>query len=154
MLRFVDQVIVPYFQDARKTHGLPADHKGLVIFDVFTAHLCVSLRQKLEENNLKIVYVPAGCTGELQPLDLTVNSFFKTRTKNSFNDWYYWYSAEVSKQLNEGKSISELKVDLNIKQLKPIHAGWIVDAVQHLATSPDIKKGFELAGISDAIKDQ
>ena len=50
---------------------LPEDQTALAIFDVFAAHQCGSVLEKLQSNNIYQVFVPAGCTGELQPLDVT-----------------------------------------------------------------------------------
>ena len=69
-LKHIDKIIVPYFSNARKIRGLPAEHKGLVIFDVFKAHTSESVLQKLKDNNLAYVFVPGNCTGQLQPLEL------------------------------------------------------------------------------------
>ena len=46
------------------------------------------------------MFIPAGCTGELQPLDLTVNSLFKAAMKAHFS---HWYSAEVNEALEQGQ---------------------------------------------------
>lgn len=55
---------------------------ALAIFDVFTAHCCSSVRTKLQTHNIHQVFIPAGCTGELQPLDVGVNQEFKQLMKN------------------------------------------------------------------------
>ena len=40
------------------------------------------------------VFVPANCTGELQPMDLSVNKSVKDFLKVQFQEWY---AAEVLK---------------------------------------------------------
>ena len=81
MLRYVDTVLLPYIQATRSNLSLPPDYPGLAIFDIFAAHRCESLLEKLRANNIRVVYIPAGCTGELQPLDLTVNEAYKAELK-------------------------------------------------------------------------
>ena len=56
--RFVDKVIVPYFEKERDTLGLPATQKVVLIFDVFAAHRVESVLVKLEQNNIIVIFVP------------------------------------------------------------------------------------------------
>ena len=60
--------------------------------------------------------MPAGCTGELQLLDLSVNEGFKAAMKCSFSRWY---ADEVRQAL---VSLDNLKVDLRASLIKPLHA--------------------------------
>jgi hypothetical protein len=77
MLRYLEVVIVPYVEATRQSLGLKPDHCALAIFDVFAAHRCHSVLEALSDNHIKYTFVPASCTGELQPLDLTFNAAFK-----------------------------------------------------------------------------
>ena len=111
MLRFVDNVIFPYVQETRQAMGLSEDQKALVILDVFKAHLCESLKEKLTDKNILHVYVPAGCTGELQPLDLSFNQPLKTLMKELFT---HWYADQISDQLSKGVQLDAIKIDQRI----------------------------------------
>ena len=42
---------------------------GGKFFDVFAAHRTDSFKDMLDDSDFKIIFVPASCTGELQPLD-------------------------------------------------------------------------------------
>ena len=68
MLEYVDQVLVPYISHMRQELELADDHCALVIFDFFRNHCCDLFLKKLSSHNTHQVFVPAGCTGELQPL--------------------------------------------------------------------------------------
>ena len=87
MLEYINKVIVPYVVETQKRLQTEDDHPILVIFDMFTAHCCNSVLAKLQSNNIHQVFVPAGCTGELQPLDVGVNQDFKELMKNFFGRW-------------------------------------------------------------------
>ena len=50
--------------------------------------------------------MPAGCTGELQALDLSVTEELKAVMKSSF---YCWYANEVKQALDQGASLENLK---------------------------------------------
>ena len=92
MLEYIDQVLVPYVSHTRQKPELADDHPALTIFDVFRAHHCDYFLRILHTHNIHEVFVPAGCTGELQPLNLCVNEEFKAAMKSSF---FRWYADEV-----------------------------------------------------------
>ena len=64
------------------------------------------------------MFVSAGCTGELQPLDVGVNQDFKNLMKNSFARWY---AEEVRQAMRHGDTIDDIKVDLRASLIKSLH---------------------------------
>ncbi|KAI8502450.1 hypothetical protein Bbelb_200380 [Branchiostoma belcheri] len=66
MQRYVDTIITPYMEAQRDRLDLEKDQKGLAIFDVYSV-LSRPVIAKLREANVIPVFVPASCTGELQP---------------------------------------------------------------------------------------
>ena len=77
MIEYLEKVIIPYVVETRERLDLADDHPALAIFDVFSAYHCNSVLAKLKSHNIHQVFVPASCTGELQPLDVGVNQDFK-----------------------------------------------------------------------------
>ena len=89
--------------------------------------------------------MPAGCTGELQPLDLSVNEDFKLLMKGSFSRWY---ADKVKKALNQDVTLQDLKVDLRASLIKPLHASWLMTAMSTMQDRSDILlRGYEKSGI-------
>ena len=64
------------------------EQTALVIFDKFRGQLTTNVIQALEDHNIQSVFVPAGCTDQLQPLDLTVNKIAKSFLRQEFQQWY------------------------------------------------------------------
>ena len=64
----------------------------------------------------EFIYVPAGCTGDLQPLDLSVNDEYKKILKSKFINYY----ASVIES-SEDDDLSTFKLSASL--LKPLHAG-------------------------------
>ena len=85
MLEFIDKVIVPYVTQTREKLQLASDQPALALFDIFKADRCESLLEKQHQHHIHQVFIPAGCTGELQPLNLTVNSLCKASMKAHFS---------------------------------------------------------------------
>ena len=149
MIRYIEEVIAPYVRVVRESLGLSENHPALAVFDVFAAHRSQSVLDSLKTHHIKYVFVPAGCTGELQPLDLTFNEPFKREMKECFTRWY---ASLVKKQLDQGKDVSEVKPDLRTSTVKPIHARWLMEVHSKLSKNNDIiVSGFEKAGIKDFI---
>ena len=72
MLRYIDNVILPYVNEVREE--LPFDRinpKAIAIFDIFAAHRTDSLLEKLKSHDIQPLFVPAAYTDKLQPLDVT-----------------------------------------------------------------------------------
>ena len=63
-------------------------------------------------------------TGLLQPLDLTVNGYAKKYCKRKFN---HWYISEITKQMDDGKSVEEIDIKLQLTRLKPLHTKWLAE---------------------------
>ena len=51
--------------------------------------------------------VPHNLTNKFQPLDITVNKPAKSFIKDKYN---MWYTEQVAKQLNEGKTPADVEV--------------------------------------------
>jgi hypothetical protein len=110
-----------------------------------------SVKEALDKDNILAVFVPAGCTGELQPMDLSVNAEFKATMKTHFNDWY---AGRVAEGLRDGGSVSDVKIDLKLSTLKPLHANWIVQTIDSLKHRRDVMQtGWRLSGLLAAIDD-
>ena len=145
MLKYLDKVIVPYVSSTRQELDLPEDQPALAIFDVFAAHRCRTVVDKLKTNNIHQIFVPASCTGKLQPLDVGLNDQFKGLIKQEFSRWY---ANEVQEAMKQGISISDIKVDLKASMMKPLHANWLMSTISSLSNKNDaIKKPFETVGI-------
>jgi hypothetical protein len=86
-----------------------------------------------------IGFVPASCTRELQPLDVAGNDECKRKIKSSCINWY---SDELSKGMKLGKAASDVKIDMKLSIIKPIHASWIVAALQQV-TKETLIMGWE-----------
>ena len=117
--------------------------------DVFKAHRCEEVLQKLEECNVAVVFVPANCTDQLQPLDLSVNKPLKSSMRKCFVNWY---SARVAEQMNSETSVSNININLAMSLVKPLSANWFIESFDYIKSSPEIiLNGFKAAGILDIL---
>ncbi len=147
MLQYADNVLLPHYNQQREVYG--EDKHGIAIFDVFAAHRTETFKKKLTDNNVHPVHVPAGCTGDFQPLDLTGNDRFKRSLKSEF---VTWYSQEIADAIFRGVEPEMIDVKLQMSVLKPLHAKWVLRAVEDLEKQTSIiRSGFDQAGITSAV---
>ena len=107
MLEYLENIIIPYVTSTRQALDLPKDQPAFALFDVFAVHRSHSVLDMLKSNNIHQIFVPASCTGELQPLDVGINDQFKGLLKQEFSQWY---ATEVQQAMRQGVAISDIKV--------------------------------------------
>lgn len=59
----------------------------ILILDEAASHMNSDIKFYLEELNVHPLYIPAGCTSFLQPLDVSVNRSFKSKLKQKWEEW-------------------------------------------------------------------
>jgi hypothetical protein len=79
-----EEIIIEYIGWLQnQVHSAPF----VLIFDVYPAHDSLRVKQFAEENNIEILYVPAGGTSKYQPLDYRIFGKLKARARNRFQDF-------------------------------------------------------------------
>ena len=149
-LKLIEEIIIPYIESERKQLGAPNQH-ALIIIDVFTGQMTGPVLEKLRDNKILLVRVPANMTNIFQPLDLTVNGSFKALMKKKFTEWY---SKQITNELEKGTPLDDIEVKLKLSVLRPLHAGWLIDAYDHLTSEAGrkiIANGWQSAEITSAI---
>ena len=128
--------------------NLANDSEALLIFDVFRGQTTAEVNSLLEKNNCLVQHVPNNHTNLFRPLDISVNKSAKCFMSNKYQDWY---ASEVASQLERGVEIRDVKVDVKLNTIKPLHAGWIIDYYKHMQSFRlVIKSGFRKALITEA----
>ena len=130
------------FVEQRDDLELNSDHAAVAIFDHFKGQLTEKVSRLLEENNIHSVLIPAAYTGDLQPMDISVNKALKSFMRNKFSEWY---SEQVTELYCNGE---DDPVDLSSARMKCLGARWIEQAMEYLADNPNIiVSGSRHAGI-------
>ena len=147
MLQYIKEVIVPFVDRKHEDLNLDADYPALAIFDHFKGQLTDKITQELEVNTIHSVLIPAAHTGQLQPMDISVNKVVKSFLRSKFSEWYSDELAELFDDDND-----DLTVDLSTSRMKSVGAKWIVQLYEYLADKPHIiVNGFKHAGIYSAL---
>ncbi|CAH1248530.1 TIGD6 [Branchiostoma lanceolatum] len=96
-------------------------------------------------------FVPASCTGELQPLDSDggLNNALKKDLTKSFMTYYV---GSIAKEIAED-CLDNAKVDLRLSKMKPLHARWLLSAMDKLSPERElIMRDWERTGIKAAVE--
>ena len=140
---YIKSILLPYLKQMRSTFSLKDDHPALVIYDRFKGQCTDRILSMLDDNNIRIVIVPANCTDRLQPLDVSVNKSAKEFLRRQFHQWY---SDQVCSQMQREAAITS--VDLTMSVVKPLSAKWLIALYNYMKENPTINiNGFKQAGI-------
>jgi hypothetical protein len=72
MMRWVEYVLAPYVALA------PPGINLIILLDSYRCHIMASVVNMIQDLGCKLVHIPGGCTGSVQPLDIGYNKPFKT----------------------------------------------------------------------------
>ena len=146
MLMYIAEINVPFVNHKREDLDLNSDHPALAIFDHFRGQLTDRVKQALEDDNIHSVLIPPAYTGELQPMDISVNKVIKSFLRSKFSQWY---SDELTKLFMVD---DDEPVDLSTPHIKCVSGQWLVQLYEYLGDNPQIiVHGFRHAGIYDAL---
>lgn len=150
VIEHLEQIVFPYLLSKKVELGLGEHQKSLLIFDVFKAQITDRVEELLDANNCVYVLVPANMTHHFQPLDITINGMAKKFLNAKFSDWY---SGQITQQLKDGVPAHNVKIDLTLTKMKPVHARWLIGLYDYLRNQREvIIESFTKAGITEALK--
>ena len=81
MLEWVDDVLAPYVATA------PPGIVPILFLDSFKVHMLGSIVSKIQALGVEVEFIPPGCTGLVQPVDVGYNKAFKSKVKDQYLNW-------------------------------------------------------------------
>ncbi|KAF8149784.1 hypothetical protein K438DRAFT_1624742 [Mycena galopus ATCC 62051] len=135
----VDNIIAPYFETTKKELSLPPDQYSIWEIDCWSVHRSAEFHAWMKKYHptIIIIYIPGGCTGVWQPLDVGFQHLLKLSIKCSVHRDTV---DEALAQIAAGKPGSEITLKTNIGTLRDRSVGWIVEAMRELDDPGIIKK--------------
>lgn len=80
---FDERMSLDYLDIVRDKY-FPGREQMVLFWDVFPAHRKESVKEKAEQLGVLMKFIPAGCTGELQPLDFRIFGIVKSMVRSRF----------------------------------------------------------------------
>ena len=103
----------------------------------------------LKKHDIIAIHVPNNHTNLFQPLDISVNKSAKCFIADKYQDWH---AEKVLQQLNRSVAVHNVKVDVKLSIMKPLHAKWITEMYHHLKRSKQIEiSGFRNVHITETV---
>ncbi|CAI7897385.1 unnamed protein product [Closterium sp. NIES-54] len=84
VLAWLDGTVNPY---VNPRFGVRC-RKVMLVLDSYRGHLTDAVKAKFGELNIVPAIIPAGCTSEIQPLDVVVNRSFKAAIRQLYQEWF------------------------------------------------------------------
>lgn len=142
ILNFMTKVVLPYVRKIRCEKGLKASHPAILVHQALTdgEEEVVSL---LQDNGIIPITLPSDCS----ECDITfpIYQFVEEHLAEKFKSWY---SDEVKQELDKGKRVQDISIDLQYGRLKELQAMWLLSAYKYVKANPAIvTNGFEKSGI-------
>ena len=104
------------------------------MWDTFRGHTTKDVKQQVRGHfNTDLIFIPPGCTGKVQPADVSWNAPFKWHLEELYDEWHFTTPKEFTRY-----------------GTKPLMLKWIKQAWD-LATPEIIKNSFIKCGISNAM---
>lgn len=150
MQDYVRRIIDPFVKGKIKEHKLHADNNhALLLIDVWKVHKSQEFRSWMAANypHYHIVFIPAGCTGVIQPADVLLQRPLKHEFSNQFTSWS---TDQMMKQLQENVDPVDVKLNTDLGTLKPLVLQWILGAVtklKHWSAQTMIVEGWKKLGL-------
>ena len=137
MQDFVNHILAPYFENAKKKAGRPPEQRCIWQIDVWSVHRSIEFREWMKKNHPTIIldYVPGGCTGVAQPSDIGFQRGFKLSVKRSYHEDLVM---EIMDQSKRGEKVITLNNRLPV--LRDRTVCWLWNAFKALNRPLFIKK--------------
>jgi hypothetical protein len=146
MESLVDETIAPYFDKTKKDLGLSSTQHSIWKIDCWSVHKSAEFRAWMKKNHPTIIvlFIPGGCTGLWQPLDVGIQRILKLSVRRSAHRDIV---REVSDQIVRGDEM--IKLDTTLGALRNRAVGWIVNAIHDINKKDIIMKVNYIPTISD-----
>jgi hypothetical protein len=81
ILKWIDHILAPYVATA------PEGVVPILFLDSFLVHMMATVVNRIQDLGVQVEFIPPGCTGLLQPVDVGYNKAFKAKLRTEYNTW-------------------------------------------------------------------
>ncbi|CAI7867776.1 unnamed protein product [Closterium sp. NIES-53] len=135
VIQWLDEGVVPFL---KPKFGVQS-RSAMLVLDSYRGHLTKEVKARFAALNIVPAVIPAGCTADVQPLDVSMNKSFKASVLQQYQSWF------------EADGMNTLTPAGNIKKPPPeVVLKWISRAWK-VVPADLIKKSFLTCGISNAL---
>ena len=89
MLEWVEEILPLYVPTP------PPGVVPLLYLDSFAVHMMGSVVGAIQALGVEVKFIPPGCTGLVQPVDVGYNKAFKSKVKEQCNEWLFQHDPDL-----------------------------------------------------------
>ncbi|KAG8702383.1 hypothetical protein FRC09_004765 [Ceratobasidium sp. 395] len=145
--QWVNNDLVNYLTRVRHEENLPDDSPAIFYVDAWPVQAgksdsnCFIPWMAREHPNIKLLFCPAGCTGELQPADTLLQRIVKHVIKVAAQDYFIACS---TRQLQAGVEPKNVVLPHRLGELRDASVAWMLEAFLYLQKHPEtVVKAWE-----------
>ncbi|CAI7864169.1 unnamed protein product [Closterium sp. NIES-53] len=135
VIEWLNTGVVPFL---KPKFGLQS-RSAMLVLDSYRGHLTPEVKARFAALNIVPAIIPAGCTADLQPLDVSINKSFKASIRQQYQNWFEEDGMNI---LTPAGNIKKPPSEVVLK--------WISRAWKAVPADL-IKKAFLTCGISNAL---
>jgi hypothetical protein len=161
MHEYLQDVLVPYYKAQKVRLGLPQDFPCVWIIDCWSVHIKASFVAWVQSRYpfIRILFIPANCTGLMQPCDLAGQRDLKCILR-SIGTVFAMVQLRAALKRLEGLSEDEqqqkikdgaLKINSAISVIKPLLPGWMLEAQKELQRRGALLNGWVKSRLLEAL---
>jgi hypothetical protein len=138
MCEYVNNILVPYWEEQKVLLDALADQECVLHLDVWSVHRSIQFHTWLDMTYpwIKYRFVPGGCTGVGQPCDVGIQRPFKLVVKQT---QHADIVNESLARLTHDSSASLIRLDTTIGTLHDQSLQWVVNGY-HAINKPELVK--------------
>lgn len=131
MQNWMNFIVVPYFEDQKRTHHAPPSQRCIAYIDCWSVHRSLEFRTWLAVTYpwVYLQYCPAGCTGLFQPADALPQRVIKNAIKASSHSDIV---NETLALLESGVEPGTIVLDKTVGTLRDRSPRWLLAAREAL----------------------
>ncbi|CAI7907235.1 unnamed protein product [Closterium sp. NIES-54] len=84
VIKWLDEGVVPFL---KPKFGVQS-RSAMLVLDSYCGHLTKEVKARFAVLNIVPAVIPAGCTADVQPLDVWVNKSFKASVRQQYQSWF------------------------------------------------------------------
>jgi hypothetical protein len=146
---YLNGIVIPYVQKTRKDEAIILESDNyeqklgaLLVMDHHWSHLLPDVEQTLQSFAIVVRFIPKKATDLFSVLDVAINRPYKAHLRNQYSEMI---TQDIQKQMKDGISPENVKVDLRASRVKPKCGSWIISAYMNLQKDAEtiISNGFK-----------
>ena len=83
MVDWVDEILTPYVAN------VPRGIVPIILLDDFTVHKTGRVVGMIQRLGVEVEFIPPGCTGMVQPVDVGYNKSLKANVRKQYREWMF-----------------------------------------------------------------